>query len=97
VLDRNPDVYSVPLGEFVLVASDGLFDPAHAASVENEADRFRVMIGIGATAEDIVGSVKQPKDNITAILWTRRPRPRINVNPGNVFGIARPNFESATT
>jgi len=97
VLDRNPDVYSVPLGEFVLVASDGLFDPAHSADPKRQAYDFAIMVGVGATAEDLVHSVKQPKDNVTAILWKRRPRPRINVSTSNVFGIARPNSEPATT
>ena len=97
VLDRTPDVYSVPLGDFVLVASDGLFDPAHAVSVNDTEMQLAMTVDVGGNATDIVGSVRQPKDNITAVLWTRRPRRGINFDASKVFRTAFRNPEAATT
>jgi len=69
VLDRTPEVFRIPLGvnSFVLVASDGLFDPSHESCPMEDIAKA---IGDGADAAKLVdGAVRKPTfDNVTAIL-----------------------------
>jgi len=80
-LSREPEVYAVDLGEksFVIVATDGVFDPGHAAN-KHEVERLSEMVADGTNAEDLVlDAVKrQTGDNATAIVWrTKENRPLI--------------------
>lgn len=72
VLNREPEVRSAELGKnsFVLVASDGLIDPAHEDTAE-QIDRLVGLIDKGATAKDLVQDAlnRNTGDNATAILW----------------------------
>lgn len=71
VLSRNPEIYSVELGEhsFVLVASDGLLDPGHKETVD-EIKRLKYMISYNANAEQLVNFrvSRGSMDNVTAVL-----------------------------
>lgn len=72
-LNRRPEIHTVPLGSFLLVGSDGLFDPTHT---KNEITNIAEFINSGrgsATAQDLVKrAVELPtNDNATAILWRR--------------------------
>jgi serine/threonine protein phosphatase PrpC len=69
VLNREPDIFRLPIGagDFVLVASDGLFDPSHATKPANQ---IAEAIKAGANAEHLAhDAVNTPtEDNVTAIL-----------------------------
>jgi serine/threonine protein phosphatase PrpC len=71
VLSRLPDVYAVEINEnsFVLVGTDGLFDPGHW-NFKVEADAVVKLIDEGADAAALVTrAVNIPTgDNVTAIL-----------------------------
>jgi len=69
VLNREPEIFRLPLGpeSFVLVASDGVFDPSHATSQSTViADK----IENGAGAQELVDAALAvpTNDNVTAIL-----------------------------
>jgi serine/threonine protein phosphatase PrpC len=73
-LSREPEVYSVELGDWVLVATDGLVSPGHdesAAAVLTEV--VRMVEEADVNAEELVNyAVKIPTgDNVTALLWRR--------------------------
>lgn len=78
ILNRNPEIYEVILNEdsFVIVATDGVFDPAH----DTESDICRVieMVDKGAEAKDLVKDAleRQTGDNATAIVWRARTNVR---------------------
>jgi serine/threonine protein phosphatase PrpC len=71
VLSTEPEINTVPLGEggFILVATDGLFDPGHR---NFEASRRQVLalIADGADAQYLVDNAvaRDTHDNVTAIL-----------------------------
>lgn len=69
ILSREPEVFRLPLGptSFVLVASDGLFDPSHESK---PSEQIANAIKAGANAEHLVhDAVNTPTgDNVTAIL-----------------------------
>ena len=71
-LGKNPEVYSVPLGEksFVIVGSDGLFDPHHA-NTNFQCGRIAELVRNGAAAKDLVRDAIErcTKDNVTALVW----------------------------
>lgn len=70
VLDRTPEIYNVPIsaGSTIVVATDGLFDPAHKSGNSHEIIADKVTAG--ATAQDLVDyAVNVPtRDNVTAIV-----------------------------
>ena len=72
ILSREPDCYSIGLGEksFVLVASDGIFDPNPEDPKEIE-EYIHVKIRNGADADDLVADAlaQMTQDNATAVLW----------------------------
>lgn len=72
VLSREPDVEVIPLGDFVLLATDGVFDPGHKNERQAIADVV-ALIDQGGEAQAIVDrAVKLPTDdNATAVLLTR--------------------------
>jgi serine/threonine protein phosphatase PrpC len=69
VLNREPEVFRLPLGpgSFVLVASDGVFDPSHST---NQSQAIADKILNGASAKDLVDAALAvpTRDNVTAIL-----------------------------
>ncbi|OGM90654.1 hypothetical protein A3A20_00925 [Candidatus Wolfebacteria bacterium RIFCSPLOWO2_01_FULL_45_19] len=71
-LNREPEVYAVDLGEksFVIVATDGIFDPGHATT-KHEVERLSEMVANGTNAEGLVQDAvkRQTRDNATAIVW----------------------------
>lgn len=71
IINRVPEVYTVPLGDFLIVGTDGLLDPSHKADPKEQCRRFAELVQSGFHAVDIVNSVQPPVDNITAILWKR--------------------------
>lgn len=78
ILNRNPEIYEVNLNEdsFVVVATDGVFDPGH----DTESDVYRVieMVDKGAEAKDLVKDAleRQTGDNATAIVWRAKTKVR---------------------
>lgn len=70
VLDRTPEIYSVPIstGSTIVVATDGLYDPAH--NLEDAYTSVALKVIGGATAQDLVDyAVHVPtRDNVTAIV-----------------------------
>ena len=77
-LSRIPEVYEYPIHDFILVATDGAFDPGHT-QVNNEAKKITELIRGGGDARAVVNrAVAVPTgDNVTAILWTREARLQI--------------------
>lgn len=52
----------------LLLGTDGLLDPAHMASRDADIFKFGNMIVDGVNAEELVNSLNDPHDNVTAIL-----------------------------
>jgi len=75
ILDREPDIYSVPLGEksFIIIGTDGLFDPGHFDTAA-QVGRLVVLTMNGAGAKELVQDAldRRTCDNVTAIVW--RPK-----------------------
>ena len=71
-LGREPEIFPVELSEksFVLVGSDGLFDPGHE-DTELQVERLTEMIEGGADAKALVEDAlkRKPRDNVTAIVF----------------------------
>jgi len=69
VLSREPEIFHLPTkaGDWVLVASDGLFDPSHAT---HPSVSIGLMIDQGADAKALVQNALDvpTHDNVTAIL-----------------------------
>lgn len=74
-LSREPEVYSVELGDWVLVATDGLISPGHedGAAAKAFGDVTRMIDEEDANAQELVDyALKVPTgDNVTAMLWRR--------------------------
>jgi len=74
VLSRIPEVYSVDLGDWALVGSDGLLSPGHDETYLAMIQEVVKMIEEqDVNAEELVNyAVAVPTgDNVTAILWRR--------------------------
>ena len=74
ILSRIPEVYSIELGDWVLVGSDGLVSPGHDETAIQMTDEIVKMIGQGANADKLVNyaaNIMETGDNVTAILWRR--------------------------
>jgi serine/threonine protein phosphatase PrpC len=71
-LNRVPEVFTIYLGDWLLIGSDGLFDPSHLSG--DAYDDVLACIRNGNSAEDLVRqAVALPtRDNVTAILWRRK-------------------------
>lgn len=71
VISTEPEINEVPIvgHGFILVATDGLFDPAHR-KFEASKQVMLELIRLGATAEDLVerALARDLHDNVTAIL-----------------------------
>lgn len=72
ILDREPDIYSVPIGEksIVIIGTDGLFDPGHGDTAA-QIGRITVLAMNGAGAKELVHDAlsRMTCDNVTAIVW----------------------------
>ncbi|MFZ2226023.1 MAG: PP2C family serine/threonine-protein phosphatase [Candidatus Moraniibacteriota bacterium] len=70
VLSHKPEIYTIPNPQWVLVATDGLFDPTHENSVEliGEIGKYAKQ---SANAEDLMAWAERRglSDNATAIVW----------------------------
>ena len=75
ILDREPEVYSVPLGEksLIILGTDGLFDPGHSDTAA-QVGRIVILTMNGAGARELVQDAldRMTCDNVTAIVW--RPK-----------------------
>lgn len=71
-LNRVPEVFMIPLGDWLLVGSDGLLDPTHTNTCP--PGEFIEEIYAAKTAQELVDrAVRIPThDNVTAILWRRK-------------------------
>lgn len=72
IISKEPEIYGMPLGEWLLVCSDGVTDPGHSEMAE-AVNKIEALVDAGATAQNLVDrAVKIPtEDNATAILWRR--------------------------
>jgi len=75
ILSREPEVYTIAKPAWVLVASDGLFDPSHkeTTGLMEEIKDFAVT---GATAEQLMewADGRELQDNATALVWRLKAR-----------------------
>jgi len=71
IVNREPEVYSVPVNDnsFVIVGTDGLFDPSHQ-EITPEIMAVADLVKAGASAQTVVDrAVAVPtQDNVTAII-----------------------------
>lgn len=71
VLSRKPDIYSVRVNKdsFIIVATDGAFDPGHYEFAKAAEDVVK-LVGEGAEAEAVVDRAVQIKtgDNVTVMV-----------------------------
>jgi len=72
IICKEPEIYSITVGDWLLVCSDGVTDPGHG-DMDAAIKRIVTMIDSGADAAAIVkAAVSIPTgDNATAILWRR--------------------------
>lgn len=70
-LGRTPEIFRIPLGNFLLVASDGMFDPKHTS--REAVDDVLACIRNDQTADQMCEQAvaKPTNDNVSAILWRR--------------------------
>lgn len=74
ILCRQPEVYSVELGDWALVGSDGLLSPGHDETyLAMIQEIVKLIEEKDANAEDLVNyaAAVPTGDNVTAILWRR--------------------------
>jgi serine/threonine protein phosphatase PrpC len=70
VISHEPEIYTIPDPQWVLVASDGLFDPAH----EDAGSRLEEILPFArqsAPAEYLMNLAEKRglRDNATAVVW----------------------------
>ena len=72
ILSQDPEVYTVKNPCWVIVATDGIFDPNHMET-EMLAQEIVVNLHAGSTAQDIMrwAARRGLKDNATVLLWNR--------------------------
>ena len=72
ILSREPEIYTIPNPVWVLVASDGLFDPSHKSteSLLKDIEKFAKK---RATADVLMAWAKKRglHDNATAVVWIK--------------------------
>lgn len=72
-LSRVPEVFTIPLGDWLLVGSDGLFDPTHTDGRASSDDVLACIRNDNTAADMVRQAVDLPtNDNVTAILWRRQ-------------------------
>ena len=71
-LSRRAQTYRRPLRDFVLVATDGAFDPGHKNAEKELAAVVDLVRGGGDAAAVVERAVRaRTGDNVTAVLWRR--------------------------
>jgi len=72
ILNREPDIYRVPLGKnsFVLLSTDGVLD-SFDPMVEAQLNRIATLVKNGQEAQDLVEDAlrRQTGDNVTVLIW----------------------------
>lgn len=72
-LNRTPEVMMIPLGDWLLVGSDGLFDPKHMDDRASYDDILACIRNDNSAADLVRQAIAVPtNDNVTAILWRRK-------------------------
>jgi serine/threonine protein phosphatase PrpC len=88
VLSRVPDIYSVKVNtdSFVIVATDGAFDPGHYEFAKAAEDVAK-LVEAGGNAQEVVNRAVEARtgDNVTAVVarFEKTTRKRKNANPDN--------------
>ena len=71
ILSREPDIYTIDNPQWVLVASDGIFDPDHenTSQLIEKVKKYAIR---RSTAGDIMkwAESRGLKDNATALVWS---------------------------
>jgi serine/threonine protein phosphatase PrpC len=72
IISKEPEVYDIPLGDWLLVCSDGVTDPGHGNMADAVA-KIEALIEAGGDAKTLVDRATRipTGDNATAILWRR--------------------------
>lgn len=78
IVSREPEIFEVELGEesIILVASDGLLDPAHLQEPAVIIQEVMRLIELGETAKQLVHTateVEQTNDNVTVMIARCEP------------------------
>ena len=70
ILCREPDIYTISEPAWVLVASDGLFDPGHLET-NRLMEEIREFAKKNATADELMNwaEKRELQDNATALVW----------------------------
>ncbi|OGM98613.1 MAG: hypothetical protein A2915_02150 [Candidatus Yanofskybacteria bacterium RIFCSPLOWO2_01_FULL_41_34] len=70
ILSREPEIYTIAEPVWVLVASDGLFDPGHS-DTPRLVEEVREFAKRNATADELMEWAEKRglKDNATALVW----------------------------
>jgi serine/threonine protein phosphatase PrpC len=72
VLRRYPDIYDFAIhdGDVLIVASDGLLDPAHS-STDEDVRRLTKLVLEGAEAQELIDDAlrRQTGDNVSAVVY----------------------------
>ena len=71
ILSRNPDIYTIENPQWVLVASDGIFDAGHKGN-EKIFEEIKELAKNNSSAEEVSNwsDIRNPTDNTTAIVWS---------------------------
>jgi serine/threonine protein phosphatase PrpC len=71
VISREPEIYQIPLGRWLIVATDGLEDPGHTQGGQLTEAIAALVDDPSTIAQDLVNlALAIPTgDNVTAILW----------------------------
>lgn len=77
IVSREPDVYTISDPEWVLLASDGVFDPGHESGF-GDLKEIKKLAFSRATAKDIMqwAESRELKDNATALVWNKPTLPQ---------------------
>lgn len=69
-LSRDPEIYTLPDPQWILVASDGLFDSGHG-NTDRLFSKIHEYAQLSATAEDLMqwAEDRELLDNATALVW----------------------------
>lgn len=72
VISHEPDIYTINDPQWILVASDGLFDPSHS-NTNRLLEEMKEYAKQRSTADDLMKWAEKRglKDNATAVVWRR--------------------------
>lgn len=71
IISHESDIYTVRNPKWVLVASDGVFDPKHNSALEVLPDDLKSLAALDATANTVMKWAERRglSDNTTALVW----------------------------